>query len=273
MGDVGQPVLLLEKGADEHDFQLRPSQMRSISQADLVVWIGPELTPWLTRALEGTATTQQLALLDAPGTKTLPYEDPDHPKDAAAATKDADAHDEHDEHDHGAVDPHAWLDPTNALIWTDLIAAKLSAIDPENAATYQQNAQSTKAELTQLDAEITQTLNPIKGLPFVTFHAAYGYFTNHYALEFAGSVTMGDATSPGAEHLQSLQEKLRADGAICAFPEMQHDQALLDLVLDGTRVRKGASIDPTGSGADVTAKAYQTVLRNLAQSLSECLKG
>ena len=53
MGDLGTPDLLLERGASEHDFQLRPSQAASLADADLVVWIGPELTPWLNRALDG----------------------------------------------------------------------------------------------------------------------------------------------------------------------------------------------------------------------------
>ena len=64
MGDLGAPVLLLEKGADEHDFQLRPSQMQSIAYADVVIWVGRELTPWLDRALEGSAAAS-LPLLDA----------------------------------------------------------------------------------------------------------------------------------------------------------------------------------------------------------------
>ena len=68
MGDLGQPQLLLAKGADEHDFALKPSQMRGISDATLAVWIGPELTPWMERALQGSSAAQ-LALLDAPGTE------------------------------------------------------------------------------------------------------------------------------------------------------------------------------------------------------------
>ena len=52
MGDLGTPELLLAKGADEHDFQLKPSQAGAVAEAGLVVWIGPELTPWLDSALE-----------------------------------------------------------------------------------------------------------------------------------------------------------------------------------------------------------------------------
>ena len=55
MADLGAPVLLLDKGADAHSFQLRPSQAAALAEADLVVWIGPEMTPWLDRAVGGLA--------------------------------------------------------------------------------------------------------------------------------------------------------------------------------------------------------------------------
>ena len=44
MGDLGTPVLLLDKGADPHDFQLRPSQAQAVATAGLVVWIGPQMS-------------------------------------------------------------------------------------------------------------------------------------------------------------------------------------------------------------------------------------
>ena len=52
MGDRGEAVLLMDQGADAHDFQLRPSQARSVANADSVIWMGPELTLWLDDALE-----------------------------------------------------------------------------------------------------------------------------------------------------------------------------------------------------------------------------
>ena len=49
MGDLGTPGILLDQGADAHHFQLRPSQAKALSQADLLLWIGPRMTPWLER--------------------------------------------------------------------------------------------------------------------------------------------------------------------------------------------------------------------------------
>ena len=51
MGDLGSPETLLEQGANAHDFQLRPSQAAALADADLVVWMGPDMSPGLDRSL------------------------------------------------------------------------------------------------------------------------------------------------------------------------------------------------------------------------------
>jgi zinc transport system substrate-binding protein len=257
MGDLAAPVLLLEKGADEHDFALRPSQMRDIAGADLVVWIGPALTPWLDRALAANPAPA-LGLLDATGTQTLPF----------AAEGE---HAEHDEHDHGAIDPHAWMAPANASLWLDLIAARLAELDAPNAATYRSNAAAAKTRIAAMDAEIAAQLAPVADKNFVTFHAAYGYFTAHYHLHGAGSLALGDASAPGAARLSALAADMASGHYTCAFPEIQHDPALLTQIMAGDTVKLGAPLDPVGSSLDFGPNAYDDLMRGIANTLSDCL--
>lgn len=278
MGDLGAPVLLLEKGADEHDFQLRPSQMQAIAEADLTVWIGPELTPWLERALAGAQVGMvSLPLLDQAGTLTQPNSEPAH-DDAGAEAGHAETeagHDEteagHDDHAHSGVDPHAWMNPANAALWLDMIAVRLALADPDNAAAYTANASAAKDRIVALDAEITALLAPVKDRGFVTYHDAYGYLASHYGLNYAGAVALGDASAPGAAHLAELQTTIA--GVACVFPEVQHDPALLLQLLEGTGARAGAALDPVGSGSEPGPDAYATLLRGLATSLADCLNG
>ena len=267
MGDLGQPVLLLAKGADEHDFQLRPSQAGAVAEAGLVVWIGPELTPWLEGALEtrGEAAAS-LALLDAEGTVRREY-------GGAHAEEDGHDHAEEDGHDHGAEDPHAWLDPGNAQVWLGLIAAELARLDPENAAVYEANAVVAEKGLAALDAEIAGLLVPVKGRPIITYHDAFGYFGDHYGLDFAGSIALGDASSPGAARLVELRGEIEAGGVVCLFPEVQHDPALLEQLAEGTGVRIGAALDPVGSTLDAGPGAYAELMRRLARGIAECAAG
>ncbi|WP_323042790.1 zinc ABC transporter substrate-binding protein [Gemmobacter sp.] len=265
MGDLGQPALLLDKGANDHDFTLRPSQAAGLQKADLVVWIGPELTPWLDRALTGIgARADRLGLLALPGTVQRDYgADEDHEDDHGD-------HSSHD-HDHTGLDPHAWLDPANAGVWLTAIAAELSDHDPANAATYAANAAAARDRIAALDAALAAELAPVKDKPFVVFHDAYGYFAGHYGLTVAGSVSLGDAAAPGAAHVQKTRAPLTGGKVLCAFPEAQHDPRLLTTLLDGTSVTLGGTLDPSGSSLEPGPQLYETLLRGMADTLAGCL--
>lgn len=265
MGDLGTPDLLLTKGASEHDFQLRPSQAAAIADADLVVWIGPELTPWLTRALDSLGAKTQLALLDAPETATRAFS-----PDGAHMQDDHDDHG-HDDHDHDGTDPHAWLDPDNARHWLPLIAAELSRLDPDNAATYADNAKAADARIAALDTTLKAQLAPFADRPIVAYHDAYGYFAAHYGLHILGSIALGDATAPGAAKLATLRDALDAGQAVCLFPEAQHDPALAEQLATGANLRLGAPLDPVGSTLDAGPAAYDALLTGLATRIAACL--
>lgn len=294
MGDLGQPVLLLDKGADAHSFQLRPSQAAALAEADLVVWIGPEMTPWLDRALGGLAAdVAQLRLLNAKGTDHRSYGDGTEPADDghadgaghdhADAPPAEDGHDHDHDHDHGhdhghdhahghahgGLDPHAWLDPDNARVWLGVIAAELARLDPANGATYQANAARADAGIAALDARLDASLAPVRDKPFAVFHDAYGYFADHYGLTIAGTVALGDAAPPGAAHLAELRTRL--EKAQCIFPETQHDPKLVQTIAADTGLRVGGALDPEGAGVEPGPQGYGAVLSGLADTLIACL--
>ena len=258
MGDLGTPVLLLDKGADPHDFQLRPSQAKAVAGAGLVVWIGPQMSPWLDRALDGTGTAgAQLALLTAPGTRTLTY------------TEDAEDHEGEEAHRHDGLNPHAWLDPRNARTWAGLIAAELSRLDPPNAATYTANADTACARIDTLDRVIAAQLAPVRNRPFVVFHDAFGYFNARYGLSLAGAISPGDATSPGAQHLRDLTA--RAAGTVCIFPEVNHDADLSAQMAEASGAKLGNAMDPEGVSLTPGPELYPALLTELTDALVGCL--
>lgn len=272
MGDLGTPDLLLDQGADPHDFQLRPAQARKLSQADLLVWVGPEMTPWLDRATESLAgDANSLLLLAVPQTHRIAF--------AGVATDDdghgddhGDHADEHDhDHDHSGTDPHAWLNPDNALIWLDAIAQSLARADPGHAETYAANAANAHREITALDAELRTELAPFADKSFVVFHDAYGHFTRHFGLAPAIPVSLGDASAPSAGQLIAIRDRIAAKGAACAFPEANHDSRLLATAIEGSSARLGAPLDPGGSMYDPGPRLYASTLRNIGRALSDCL--
>ena len=305
MGDLGAPELLLDRGANAHSYQLRPSQAASLTEAGLVIWMGPEMTPWMERALDGLSPeVPRLALLSAEETFRRNFGEAnahDHGNDhnnGAEAKPDTQGHDDHaehdhdgaqghddhaehdhdaahghDDHDHSGVDPHAWLDPANAKVWAGIIAAELSRLDPENATTYAANAAAAQARVDALDAELAAMLAPVAGKPFVVYHDAYGYFASHYGLTVAGAVALGDASSPGAARLLALSKTVAEADALCLFPESQHDPALVTQMADGSSARVGAALDPSGSTIEPGPDAYDALMRALATNIATCLNG
>lgn len=250
MSGVGEPQLLLEANADPHHLALRPSQARSLASADAVFWIGPALTPWLedpVDALSGQA--RAVALMKVPGTHLIDADD--------------------DDHDHGHVDPHAWLDPENGVIWVDAIARTLSELDPPNAALYTANAARKTVELAKLQADLARELSQVKDRRFLVAHDAFSYFGQRFDLSLGHSVTKSDAEAPSARQLAELRDELDSRPASCAFREPQQSDAVLETVLAGSDTPI-AILDPLGSEIQPGAMLYDEMLRNLASTVLTC---
>jgi zinc transport system substrate-binding protein len=332
MGDLGTPDLLVDPGSSPHSYAMRPSQAAALEKAQLVVWIGEPLTPWLHDPLETLAgTAQHLELLESDGTHThnfretavfdhseeADHDDHDHAHDdhkdhdheKHGHEKDAhddhghadheehkhddhaghddhghEKHDDHDkhaeeghaghdhhDHDHEGVDPHAWLDPANGQIWLGTIAEALSALDPENATTYRENATAGQAELATLITEIEAQLEPVENGSFVVFHDAYQYFENRFHLKALGAIRLGDATDPSPARVAAIQTAVRNEGVTCAFSEPQLNPRLLQTVFDGMDI-KTAALDPLGLNQPEGQARYAGLIRSLADEIEGCLK-
>jgi zinc transport system substrate-binding protein len=264
MAGLGTPVLLLDRGADAHDFQLRPSQVRALNDAALVVWTGPAMTPWLDGALGAMPDRERLTLLDQPGTRLRQYAEEgggDHADDTA---------EEHG-HAHEGTDPHAWLDPTNAALWLGQIAETLAALDPANAETYRANAAATREAVEALDASLAARLEPVKGKGLIMAHAAYGYFADRYGLTIAGSLAEGDASAPGAAHVAALRDLAMTGAVACAFAEAGHDPRAVTQLVAGTPARLGRSLDPAGASGEPGAGLYAAVLEGIGDAIADCV--
>lgn len=289
MAGVGEPGLLLQPGASPHGYAMRPSEAAALQAADLVVWVGPELTPWLDRALETLGgDANRVALLQADGTlrhdvrETATFkhghDDHDHGEGghddhgheehkAKHADHDAHGHDDHDHH--GPVDPHAWLDPENARVWLDLIADALARLDPDNAQTYRDNAASARNELAALGNEIRKTLEPVHGTAFLVYHDAYQYFERRFDLRAAGAVAVSDAATPGPARMAELRDLVAETAPRCAFFEPQFSPRLVETLAQGTGIRQ-AELDPIGQALMPGPALYPDLLRGMAEVIANC---
>lgn len=267
MQGVAEPRNVIRPGASPHDYSLRPSDAAALEQADIVFWVGSELTPWLDRALANLSSEAQVvSLLRADGLTLHNFRDDGDDHDIQ------DTHSEHghDEHAHDGLDPHAWLDPVNAQVWLGLIAETLAAADPANAAVYQENAKQGQARLETLITDIHASLAPVADRPFIVFHDAYQYFEHRFGLNMVGSITLSDAREPGAARIAKIRQTVASRGAVCVFAEPQFNQSMVETVLDATAASMGV-IDPLGSAIPLGPDFYPTLIEEMGTSLADCL--
>ena len=291
MDGIGKPDLIIQPGASPHEYSLRPSEASALQAADLVFWIGPDLTPWLTDTI-GTLASDAVVteLMEADGTIELEFregalfeahdhgDDDDH--DDHGDDDDHDDHgddDDHDEaesghegHDHGAHDPHAWLSPKNAMNWLNVIAGQLSAVDPDNAGAYFANAAAGRTEIKTLIGEVTATLDPVRGGQFIVFHDAYQYFEMDFDFPASGAISISDASDPSPARIAKIQARIAEQGIDCVLAEPQFNPGLVATVLDGTDAQTGI-LDPLGSDLELGPAFYPQLIRNLSNVLADCM--
>ena len=274
MEGIGMPDLIIQPGATPHEYSLRPSEAAALQSADLVFWIGPDLTPWLEEAIETLAPAADLTtLMDIDGTVQLEFRE-----DAVFEAHDHSDHandDDHDDHadhgDHAGHDPHAWLSPKNAMTWLEVIAGRLSAVDPVNSDAYVANAASGRAVIEALMDEVDATLDPVRGRAFIVFHDAYQYFETDFDVSASGAISISDASDPSPARIAEIRGQIAEQGVDCVLAEPQFNPGLVATVLRGSDAQMGI-VDPLGADLELGAELYPQLIRNLSNALAECLR-
>jgi len=257
---VGEPQLIVRAGSSPHHHAMRPSEARMLAQADVVIWVGSGLTPWLEGPIASLATEAKVVrLLELAGANLLPF------RDGALF----DPHDQ-DVHGTGPVDPHLWLDPDNGLLFLNEISDLLSKLDPENAAAYAQNAALGRAEIGTAVREIDAQLAPLKDLPFIVLHDGFHYFEDHFGIEAMGAISASDAQTPGAARIKTLRAALQSSAVQCAFTEPGVGTRLLDTATQGIEI-KVATLDPLGTEFALGSQLYVQMLRAMGRNIAGCL--
>lgn len=258
MDGVGTPDLIVPPGADAHHLALRPSDARKLAQAQVVIWAGPALTPWLSDPLETLApTAATLTLLNTPGWAH---------RDLTGG------------HEHGAeaaqtnhaVDPHAWLDPEVAMVWVRAIRNTLVTTDPDNASQYTANAGRALAGLMSLHDRIAAELVDVQPGTWIAPHDAFGYFTDRFTVAAADAVADSEAEAPGPAHLAELRTLVESGTVTCVMSETKGPTNYAALLTDGTDARMGV-IDDTGMALTPGSALYADLLTGIAASLKACI--
>jgi zinc transport system substrate-binding protein len=260
MEGVGIPKLLIDRPASPHDYAMRPSDAKALNNADLVVWVGPTLESFLIKPL--TTLDPKIKVINLTAEPSIHVIHIAGGSGATRAGTEAGLD----------VDPHIWLDPTNAIAITRLIAAELKKIDPDNADTYESNAEAQIDDLIDLDMSTSEmTAGNFLGKPVILYHDSLRYFAARYGLDVAGTILSGDRL-PGARHMSDLRNIIAEQNVRCVFTEPEFSPAMARSLVEGTHA-KVAEIDPLGTKLQPSPKAYRFLVEGVFSSILDCLRG
>jgi ABC-type Zn uptake system ZnuABC Zn-binding protein ZnuA len=250
--DVDQ---LLAPNSDPHGYEPRPSDARSLAEADVIVQSGGELDEWLGGLIDNSgADAPRVELIQA-----IP----------AVANK---------WHDHGDMaDPHWWQDPRNAIAAIEAIRDALIAADPDGRAAYEANARAYGERLRRLDRNVAACIGRIPDAErkLVTTHDALGYYAERYDIEVVGALipSLSSAAQPSAGDTHRLVDQIERENVEAIFPESSLNPKLERAVSRETGAAVGRALwadtlGPEGSDGATYVESIQSNTAALVDGLT-----
>jgi ABC-type Zn uptake system ZnuABC Zn-binding protein ZnuA len=241
-GDRAEVHELLPRDADPHGYEPRPSDVRELSRADLVVRSGGEIDDWLSDMLESAGGDPHVVtLLDSVRGKV-------------------------------EGDPHWWQNPRNGIAAADAIERALAAVDPAGRAGFESRASRYGDRLRQLDRSISACLAriPRAGKRLVTTHDALGYYARRYGFEVVGALipSRSSRAQPSAREVERLVDQIERQRVKAIFPESSLSSRLERAVARESGAAVGRtlyadSLGPSGSYAGSLAANTETIVAGL----------
>lgn len=216
-GERAEVRQILRPSSDPHAYEPRPSDVKGVAAAAVVLRSGGGIDDWLDGVVDnagsGATTT---TLIDAVRARSREQE----------------------------VDPHWWQNPRNAVAAVRAIRDALIAADPAARAAYTANAAAYVARLRALDEAIASCMRsiPAQRRKLVTDHDALGAYAERYDIEVVGTVIPGSSTQAQASagEIARLVRTVRATGVRTVFPQRSSNAKLARAVARDA----GASIGP-----------------------------
>lgn len=188
---------------DPHYVQAKPSYMRMMNRADLLVYVGMELeVGWLPLLIQGARNPRI-----APG---------------AVGHLDASVGIRHLEVPTGQVDrsmgdvhpdgnPHYWLNPRNGLVIAKRVAEKLGDLEPEKADVFLANYETFRTDLEAHIVTWKKKLAQFEGRELVTYHKLWAYLADWLQFVVVDQVESKAGIPPSPRHLSDLVARMKSE--------------------------------------------------------------
>ena len=257
VGNEAEVLVLMQRNADPHSFEISAKEAARIQGADLIVSNGLGLEEGLQQNLDAATEAGVRSVTAGEFIEPLEYSS----GDAA-----------------GTPDPHFWTDPERMAEVVAGIADELEKTDGIDAETIASSAAKYTAELDALDAEMTAAFSaiPAERRQLVTNHHVFGYLAARYDFTVIGAVIPGGTTlaAPSASDLDDLVTAIEKAGVSTIFADSSQPDRLVQVLADEASVDVDVvalfteSLGDPGEGADTYLQMMRSNTELIATGLS-----
>lgn len=240
-GDAAEVVSITKPDAEIHNYQPTPGDLLAAQDADLVLWNGLNLEQWFAQFLANLPDVPNAVLtegIEPIGIGEGPYE--------------------------GRPNPHAWMSPSDALIYVDNIRADFAAVDPDNAEIYAANAAAYSAEISAAVEPIREALAaiPEDRRWLVTSEGAFSYLARDFGLRelYLWPINADQQGTP--RQVRNVIDAVRTHDIPVIFSESTISSSPAEQVARETGIRYGGVLYVDSlSGEDGPVPTYLDLLR------------
>jgi zinc transport system substrate-binding protein len=274
MEGQGEPKLVLQGNESPHTYSLKPSDVSTVTQADLLIWIGESYEVFLKKVIANQ--TEDFGLITAdqlPGIRLHHLRSGGVWGEHSHSHDHSDAHDHHHHHVEGTttIDGHLWLDIENAKVIAQAVKDKLCQLDPRNTQVYEINLEKFLKKLDDLNAQFRETLRPYSKIGFIVFHDSYQYIEKAYNLTTLGSILVEPESPAQPYHVDLLLKLLKKGDCSCIFSEPQFKADIAQNLSEKTNVPMGM-LDPLGTQIPLSPNHYESLMKAMILSIEHCIR-
>jgi ABC-type Zn uptake system ZnuABC Zn-binding protein ZnuA len=199
----------------EHSYSPKPSDLRSLGQAHLLLEVGLGLEVWVSGLVKNAANPRLRVITTSQGVGLIR----DHTVTAGSST---------------SGNPHIWLDPENAKVMVRHIAEGLIAVDSEHKRDYLNNLADYLRRLDQAQKTLQKRVAGLQDRRIITHHPAWPYFARRFGFKIAGDIIQQAGMEPTASHLAKLARLIKANKIKVIVSEPQLNQKIVQALAGET---------------------------------------
>ena len=250
VGDLHHVQMIVPIGGDPHLHEPTPSDARMVAMADLIIINGLTFEGWINELIENSGTEAEVITVTE-GVEIL-----------------------RSQTYQNSVDPHAWMDASNGIIYAKNIGKALIEIDPRNREYYSKNLEEYTSQLLKLDSEIEAAIMtiPEQQRVLITSHDAFQYYGKRYGIRLEAIMGISTEAEAQTSDIIRVNNVISEKNVPAIFIESTINPKLIEQLASDNNVSIGGKLYADSLGDDKSpASTYIKMLRHNTTTIVNAL--